>query len=241
MPLSMSIRAVFFDLDGTLRHSQPGGEAALAQYLNELGYPLTPAQQQEVHRWVHYYWAVAPELLDDIRELEAETPAFWLRYTERRLTVAGFTTDLPALASAVVDKYNAHYQPTDYVPPDVIPTLQTLRAQGYILGLVSNRVKPLDDYARTLGLRDHLHFTLAAGEVQSWKPDPAIFRHALTRANCAPEETVYVGDNFYADVEGARGAGLHPVLIDPDSVFPEADCPIITQLDALVPLLAGFK
>ena len=66
-----------------------------------------------------------------------------------------------------------------------------------------------------------------------YKPDPGIFKHALDRAKVSAQETVYVGDNYFADVVGSRRAGLQPVLYDPNSIFPEADCTVIKSFDEL--------
>ena len=71
------------------------------------------------------------------------------------------------------------------------------------------------------------------GWVSAWKPDPGLFAHALERLEIAPEQAIYVGDNYYADVIGARRAGLGPVLYDPDQVFPDADCPVIRSIGEL--------
>jgi putative hydrolase of the HAD superfamily len=79
----------------------------------------------------------------------------------------------------------------------------------------------------------YLEFALTSGEVNSWKPDTKIFEHALQHLDLQPEDALYVGDNFYADVIGARRAGIHPVLIDPDGIFPEADCPVIAAIGDL--------
>jgi FMN phosphatase YigB (HAD superfamily) len=49
-----------------------------------------------------------------------------------------------------------------------------------------------------------------------------------------------VGDNYFADVVGARRAGLQPVLYDPRALYPEADCPIITSFDQLIPVLKNL-
>jgi FMN phosphatase YigB (HAD superfamily) len=42
-----------------------------------------------------------------------------------------------------------------------------------------------------------------------------------------------VGDNYFADIVGSRRAGLHPVLYDPNSIFPDADCTTIKSFDQL--------
>jgi putative hydrolase of the HAD superfamily len=69
--------------------------------------------------------------------------------------------------------------------------------------------------------------------VDSYKPEPGVFEHALKRANLAAGEVAYVGDNYFADVVGSRRAGLIPVLYDPHSIFPEADCVTIKSFDQL--------
>jgi FMN phosphatase YigB (HAD superfamily) len=46
-----------------------------------------------------------------------------------------------------------------------------------------------------------------------------------------------VGDNYYADVVGARAAGLRPILYDPRGIFPEPDCETIKSFDELKSIL----
>ena len=51
----------------------------------------------------------------------------------------------------------------------------------------------------------------------SWggpKPDPEIFRRALTRMGLRPEQALYAGDIPEVDILGARAAGMEAVLID---------------------------
>ena len=229
----MNFKAILFDLDGTLRHNEPNGYETFIRYLTELGVTLTTEQLAHVERWTHYYWSVAPELQEDIEALGADTPEFWWRYSERQIRMF----ELPnaeVLAQQVHDRFNADYHPVNRVPEDVRPTWERLRAAGFTVGLVSNRLSPLDAIATELGFDGLFHFTLSAGQAGAWKPSPQIFQRAVALANCAPSEAVYVGDNFYADIEGARGAGLTPVLIDPRGLFPEPGCTVIHFISALL-------
>lgn len=92
-------------------------------------------------------------------------------------------------------------------------TLRALRERGYRLGVVSNadgRVRALLDRA---GLSPFLEVLIDSAEVGFEKPDPRIFLAATERLGLSPSECAYVGDIFEIDVLGARGAGLHPVLI----------------------------
>jgi len=230
-----------FDLDGTLRHNQPNGYETLIEFLAELGHAPSAEQVRAGHRWTHYYWSISPEMKADLAELGAETAAFWVRQVERQLGVLGLGEDAPPLAVTLAGLFEERYRPEHHVPADAAPTLRRLRRLGYTLGLVSNRTEPLDPLAEELGLAEHLDFTLSAGQAGSWKPDAGIFWRALEMAASQPEATVYVGDNYYADVEGASGAGLQPVLFDPLGLFPEAVCPVITTLGGLGEVLDGGK
>lgn len=231
--MTQPITTVLFDLDGTLRHNHPNGYDVFIEFLTELGFALTPAQVQAGHRWTHYYWSIAPEMHADMREFGGEGRGFWARYTERQLRSLGIEGDLPALAASISRLFDERYSPSHHIPDDVIPTLLRLKRLGYTVGLVSNRLEPLETLVTELGLADFFVFTLSAGQAESWKPEAAIFHKAVEMAGCQPEATVYVGDNYYADVEGAQAAGLNPVLIDPLGLFPEAVCPVIRSLSEL--------
>ena len=73
--------------------------------------------------------------------------------------------------------------------------------------------------------------------MNSYKPDALIFEHALKLAGTSAQETMYVGDNYFADIVGSQRAGLTPVLYDPISLFPEADCTVIKSFMEIPALL----
>jgi putative hydrolase of the HAD superfamily len=129
------------------------------------------------------------------------------------------------------------YRPQSIVPEDVKRLLPALVETGYKLAVVSNREIPFQEEIEALGLAPFFAFALAAGEINAWKPEPDIFYHACRRLEVTPAESAYVGDNYFADVVGARSAGLLPVLYDPRGIFPEAGCPIIKSFDELPALL----
>ncbi len=233
---------MLFDLDGTLRHNHPNGYSTLIEYLAELGYPLPPELVRAGHRWTHRYWSISPDLKEDLSEFEGDSSAFWARHTQRQLQALGLglNGDLPLIAARVSALFRVRYQPRHHIPDDVRPTLSRLRQAGYVAGLVSNRTDPLDALVAELGLTGAFDFTLSAGQAASWKPDPAIFQAAVRHAGCTPAQAVYVGDNYYADVLGARAAGLVPILIDPHGVFPNPGCAVIATLADLEPTLAAL-
>jgi putative hydrolase of the HAD superfamily len=129
------------------------------------------------------------------------------------------------------------YRPESIVPEDVRRTLPLLKQAGYILAVISNREQPFRELLVEHGISEYFDFSLAAGEVKVWKPDPGLFDHALRRVNLSAGDAIYVGDNYYADVVGSRAAGLRPVLYDPNGIFPDPDCDTIKSFDELNSIL----
>ncbi len=69
------------------------------------------------------------------------------------------------------------------------------------------------------------------------KPDPRIFHLAAERMGVRPADALYVGDIFEIDVEGARAAGMHAVLLDPLWKRDDLDCDRIRAIPDLLGLL----
>jgi FMN phosphatase YigB (HAD superfamily) len=227
------MRAILFDLDGTLRHSRPSYNHAALDYAVRLGVPGSQEKRRRALRWAHYYWANSPEVQQDFEAFDGRD-GFLTNYLRRYLIAFDCPPEQAATLAPPVYRHMAEtHQPQDWVHPDTPGALERLKGAGYTLGVVSNRREPYQDLLNALGLGAHFEFSLAAGEVNSWKPDVVIFEHALQRAGSCPERTVYVGDNYYADVVGARRAGLQPVLLDPEGIFPDPGCPVICSLGEL--------
>lgn len=127
--------------------------------------------------------------------------------------------------------------------------LHALVALGVKLAVVSNADGTVEQQLRDDGIGSvgterevgvEFAIVLDSRVVGVAKPDPAIFRLALDALGTAPEHTLHVGDTPAADVDGARAAGIHPVLIDPFDHHADLDCVRVHHLDDLVTLLSSM-
>ena len=238
--LNGHIQALFFDLDGTLRHDAPSSHETFFNFAVELGAPDTPSNRPLALRWAHAYWANVNQTAEqDLNQHGRNTPEFWQNYARRYLLAYGcHAMQAETLALLLHTRMEEHHKPTNTLAPDTHATLNTLQASGYRLGLITNRTRPCHEELETLGIAHYFDLILTAGEVNAYKPEPAIFEHALARTGLQPQATLYIGDNYYADVIGAERAGMTPILLDPARVFPEATCPINTTQSDL-PALHG--
>jgi putative hydrolase of the HAD superfamily len=124
---------------------------------------------------------------------------------------------------------------------DVPPVIERLRSAGLRLGIVTNGYTAMQRRkVRHHSLETRVDFVLISEEAGVHKPDKAIFDLALAQAQVAAHQALFVGDTPPADIEGARSAGLHAVLIDPRDTWAEvgdSQVPKIRRLGALLPLL----
>lgn len=209
-------KAVLFDLDGTIRTHQPEGLEAFIQFASQIGIALTAAQMAHLEREAHRYWADGALVGEHLARYDER--GFWANYYAHLLNAAG-VHECEDCGKRIQQLFEAEHDPDDLIYADAWPLLTKLRADGYVVGLVSNRDKPVDDYLSSIGLRPFFDFTLVGGQVSSWKPDRVIFDEALKKAGVAAHEAVYVGDNYYADIVGAINAGMDAVLVDRRDVF----------------------
>lgn len=235
---STPIKAILFDLDGTLRHHIPDGGDVFVEYVRNIGLQISEEDRVRSEHWVHHYFAHSLEVQRDGKLFKGDLKSFWINFSKRRLVAMGVQTaraiDLAPQVSAYMAEF---YKPEVRIPEDARKLLAFLKNSGYVLGIVSNRDEAYHDEIKELNLDPYFHFILAGGEINSFKPEKPIFDHALKLAGTSAAETMYIGDNYFADVVGARRAGLMPVLYDPVSLFPDADCTTVKSFSEVYDLL----
>ena len=206
------ITTVIFDLDGTLRYSNPGGDEFMLEKAVKLGLSCTDECLTATRQWAHRYWASSENLMLDQQTYGRGEKAFWENYARRTLeSLKATPQQVRELAPKLHQHMRARYRPEDHIPDDVVPTIRQMRWIGLKVGLLTNRSDPPTEYLEESGLAAHLDFFVAAGEIGSWKPDPESFYYSMGVARSVPAETAYIGDNYYADVLGARNAGMQPI------------------------------
>jgi len=154
----------------------------------------------------------------DIRELAVLFEEYWIRWNLLILRRLGIEENAEALAQKIADRWWDYADVMLYT--DVEETLQKLRAMDLKIGIVTNGLK--SDYRQILekvGLLDFFDVKVGIDNVGKMKPDRDIFLYALNELDASPSETLFVGDELIADYEGAKKAGLTPLLIDRDNVI----------------------
>lgn len=127
------------------------------------------------------------------------------------------------------------------VLPGVPEALERLRARDLRLVVVSNSDGSIEEGLTNLGLGGYFHAVVDSMRVGFEKPDPRIFTHALDLVSAEAARTLHVGDMAYADVVGARRAGIHVVLLDPYSDWGACGATRLPDLPAVDAALASAR
>lgn len=92
--------------------------------------------------------------------------------------------------------------------------LASLLERGFELGVVSNGCGNVAQLCADFGYAPFLSVIVDSRRVGLFKPDPAIFLHAVEKMNGDPATTMMVGDSFERDVVPAKTAGLKTAWLE---------------------------
>ena len=127
--------------------------------------------------------------------------------------------------------------------PIAIPTIQALKEQGYLLGVVSNGPSVLQNKKLdTAGIRDLFDVVAVSGDYGIHKPDRRLFDLAAQKLNVPNEACLFVGDHPVNDIKGALGAGMQAIWMDYGTFAGQRTqgVPEIRRVSQVLGLLEGF-
>jgi phosphoglycolate phosphatase len=218
----MPVRAVIFDLDGTLVDTAPDLMAATNHVLHSLG--RRAITMEEVRAFVGHgarklieRGCAATGGMPDAAEMERQFQSFLAYYSAN-------------IASAGSKAF-----------PGVVSLLETCARRGIRAGVCTNKLEGLSvRLLDALDLSRHFGCVIGPDTIGIAKPDPAPYREAARRLGVDPAETIMVGDSE-TDILTARASGV-PVIAVPFGYTPEpvqAYGPdhVVSHFDEIWPLL----
>ncbi len=187
------IRAVLFDLDGTILDTAADLAAAANAMLAEIGRETLPET-----RIRDYIGKGVQNLVT--RSLEA---------------TGGASAHEAARAMSVFERhYLAGIADRSRPYPGVVEGLEALARAGIPMGCVTNKAARFTEpLLERTGLMRFLGVVVSGDTVANKKPHPEPMLHAAAKLGVAPAEALVVGDSLN-DVQSARAAGC-PVVVVP--------------------------
>jgi putative hydrolase of the HAD superfamily len=187
----LTIRAVLFDFAGVLTSSPWAALAAAGG--GDLELVIGSYEEDTDHPW-HQVERGEMTIVD------------WMTAVKELGEAKGVEVDFSPLA-ALLGEMTVHDPIVDHV--------RALRDQGYKLALVTNNVREGSAAWRSMVPVDELFdVVIDSSEVGMRKPNPAIYLHALEALGGVPPEEAVFLDDSPGNVEGAKRAGLHAILVE---------------------------
>lgn len=205
-----NIKAIGFDVDGTLYHTPEAMSVAVGKILIE---------------------KAARELSRDPDDLAEE-------YLKRREELRSNTQTLNSLGldgEKIFQEVWDTIAVEKYVTKDAkLVQLISRLAKRYTIFLISNGTgRQIERKLTYLGLNYHDFDPRIYCYDQGWvKPEPAPFLAAIEALKLKPEEIVYVGDREDVDIEGAKEVGMKTILVGGRSMVADLAVATIYELAA---------
>lgn len=225
-----NVRVIFFDVGGTLVCGDLDPIDLLHAALQEVGYPLTRDEVVQANDLARR--AVTRQRRHLAERLDSqEAGRMWLDHLAEALRLDLRGTELAQALDAARDRIEVAQEVA--VDPDALWLLGRLRQRGFRLGVISNWNSRLQEDLDDHGLAGFFDRIIASQSVGTQKPHREIFLKALAAMGCEAGDAVHVGDDYWADVVGARAIGIRPVLVDRQGEALHHDCTVIRRLKDL--------
>jgi HAD superfamily hydrolase (TIGR01509 family) len=185
----MHIKAVIFDLDGTIASfnlDYRTVRAFVKNYLVKRGVPSSLLSLDE-------------SVFEMLRKTET-----WAKDSGKD---AEFVDEVRREALTTTESYEVEAASTTNLLPRVVDTLKALKAMGLKIGLCTiNSEKSVNRILERFDIAGLFDVTMPRNRVRHVKPDPEHLEAALKVLSTSPEETVVVGDSR-VDMQSAKGLG----------------------------------
>ena len=214
----MSLRLIFFDLDGTLVDSS-------IDITNALNYALEPHSPKRL-------------TVEDTIGLVGEG----ITRLIEKVTGGGDDATRSAVMSRFLEYYAEHLLDYTRAYPGVRETLE--RLDGYRKAVISNKREALSrKLLDGLGLLRFFDVVVGSDSTPERKPSPLPVRKVLSDLEVRPSDAVIVGDSNY-DIDAGKAAGVTTIAVTygyrPREAIAHADY-LIDRMADLVPLIERIK
>ena len=224
-----TVKAVLFDLDNTLFdhwHASTSAIGAVREaYAIFSAEPLDGLKREAGRLLEETFESV---LAGTLSVEQARVERF-----RRLVSWCGGSPD-PDDAAEMAARYREEYQKARRPVPGAVPLLRRLRPEVTVGVVTDNFTAEQRDKIAYCGLEDYIDFLVTFEEVGSTKRETEIFETALRKAGCRAGEAVMVGDNWTADVVGARNAGIRAVWLNRDGL-PNPDPDLAVEISSFEP------
>ena len=208
------IRTIFFDLDHTLWDYEVNSRETLSDLFRE--HSLKSLLGCTLDDFLRTFRKINEELwhLYNHHKIDRDT----IRDTRFQKIFATFGIENQSLSERVGREYLEICPTKPNLFPHAIETLEYLSG-NYPLHIITNGFNDIQDIKlRSSKLRDYFDVIVTSESAGHRKPSKEIFSFACMQAASRRHESLMIGDNLNADIEGAMAAELKAMYFNPSRI-----------------------
>jgi len=229
-----NVNHLFFDLDRTIWDYETNSKETLEDLFNRYIKAISLADKQEF-----------------ISAFRVENAALWDQFTanlidkktlrEERFhrSMKRIGIDNRDLANELEDHYIEHTPSKKRLLPGSVETLEAL-ATKYTLHIITNGFEDVQHFKlKNCGILHYFHAVITSDGANARKPNREIFDYSLKKTGASINQSMMIGDDPFADIEGARLAGWdHAILVNTMNIDHDLENIIeVKSLPELIPIL----
>jgi YjjG family noncanonical pyrimidine nucleotidase len=232
---SMAYKYLFFDLDHTLWDFDRNSSESLAEIFSK--FALNQLGIATCDEFVREFLKINTSLWDsfDLGRIEHS----YIRENRFRMVFENFGIACPEYHLEIGETYLQTLPTKTHLLDGAIELLQYASAKGYELNMITNGFNDIQARKMTSsGISHFFKHIVTFEKADAKKPDRRIFEYALNVAQAEPKESLMIGDNWIADILGAKQSGIDTVYLNPMGLrFDESPTFNVTSLRELHEIL----
>ncbi|RXP63280.1 noncanonical pyrimidine nucleotidase, YjjG family [Lutibacter sp. HS1-25] len=199
------INHIFFDLDHTLWDFETNSDIAFEAIFKKYGVNANMDKFLNYYRGINEkYW----KLYRDEKVTQEELRVGRLKDT---FTKIKYQVDLQLIDNLSVD-YIEYLPKNNQLFEGTFEILEHLKPK-YKMHIITNGFNEVQfKKIENSGLTTYFDKIITSESVGVKKPNPIIFQYALDQAKATSSESIMIGDNWEADIMGAKNAGLDVIF-----------------------------
>ncbi|KIA89388.1 YjjG family noncanonical pyrimidine nucleotidase [Kaistella jeonii] len=227
----MKIQHIFFDLDNTLWDHRRNAYLTLKEIFKKE--QVSERYNLDFEEFHTEYFTINERLWEQIRDGEIDKE--YLREHRFYDTFVFFGIDDFELSQTFETQFLDEILNYNDLVEGAFEILEYLSEKKYKLHILSNGFKEVTFKKCELsGIKNYFQTITSADEINIRKPQPEVYDYALKKAEAKIEESMMIGDDWIADVEGGKSFGLKVVFFDVfNDNFEAEDVKVIKKLKEL--------
>jgi len=222
----MNIKHIFFDLDHTLWDFESNSKNTFEHIFKDNQINVKIDDFSSSYKPINQkYWKLFRE--DKVSKEK-------LRYARLRETFEAldYTID-DDLIDVLSEKYIENLSQFNKLFTGTIDILEYLKPK-YSMHIITNGFDEVQHKKlENSSILTYFKHIISSEKVGVKKPNPKIFHYALEIANARSKESIMIGDNFEADILGARSVGMHTILCNFDEEIVSYNERTVSKLEQL--------